>query len=170
MTNNLIQLLSAIAQVAAVVGIYLLYRQVELNRKTTQVQLINELEKEFANHNAIFAKIKPGGPWHGLTDLSFEEVAQLENLASFCEKLKHFLDCHILNWKTLDLMFRNRFFLIMHNANIFNLVIEPCLADWEAAIILENEWRKRLPKSDPRRKTIYDIAYSATIKGNIPDL
>jgi hypothetical protein len=151
MTFNPIQLLSVIAQIAAVVGIFLLYRQIELGRKTTQVQLINELEKEFSNLNAVFAKLKPGGPWCNQADLSIEDVAQLENLASFCEKLKHFLDCHILNWKTLDLMFRNRFFLIMHNANVLSLVIEPCLSDWEAAISLEEQWRKRLPKSDPRR-------------------
>ena len=154
MTLDPLQLLSAVAQVAAVIGIFLLYRQIQLGWKATQVQLINELEKEFSNLNAAFIKLKPGGPWYKRANLSIEDVGQLENLASFCEKLKHFLDRHILNWKTLDLMFRNRFFLIMHNDNVLSLVIEPCLSDWEAAIDLENQWRKRLPKFDPRRKAI----------------
>ena len=152
MNANLIQTLSVVAQIAAVAGIFLLYQQIELSRKATQCQLINDLEKEFSSHNVVFANLKPGGSWFGSAHLSREEIAELENLASFCEKLGHFRSSHILSWKTLDLMFRNRFFLIMHNTNVLTHVIKPCVSDWETALSLEKEWRKRLPKADPRRE------------------
>jgi hypothetical protein len=151
MVVSLIQALAAIAQFAAVVGIYFLYRQIQLSRKATECQLINELEKEFSGFYGVFAKLKPGGAWHESATLSADDVAQLENLASFCEKLKHFSDRRILDWKTLDLMFRNRFFLIMSNVNVRTFVIEPCLNDWETLLALEKKWRERLPESDPRR-------------------
>jgi len=153
MTIELIQLLPIIAQFATVIGIFLLYRQIELNRKATESQLINELEKEFSNHCLIFAKLKPGGAWYVSTNLEGEQIAQLENLAAFCEKLKHFYDRGILDWQTLDMMFRNRFFLIMHNVNVLKLVIEPFWSDWQAVLKLENDWIERLPKSDPRWNT-----------------
>lgn len=151
MVVSLIQALSAVAQVAAVIGIFFLYRQIELGRKATQCQLINDLEKEFSGYYSVFAKLKPGGAWHASATLATDDVAQLENLASFCEKLKHFRDRGILDWRTLDLMFRNRFFLIMRNVNVRKFVIEPCPNDWETALALEREWRVRLPESDPRR-------------------
>lgn len=62
-------------------------------------------------NNSVFVKIKPGGVWYDKTELGDEDIAQLENPASFCEKLKYFHDRGILDWETLDLMFRNRFFL-----------------------------------------------------------
>ena len=131
MAVSLIQVLSAVAQCAAVIGIYFLYRQIQLSRKATECQLINEIEKEFSSYYSVFAKLKPGGAWNERATLSSDDVAQLENLASFCEKLKHFSDRGILDWKTLDHMFRNRFFLIMRNVNVRTLVIEPCPNDWE---------------------------------------
>jgi len=151
MVTGLIQALSAVAQFAAVVGIFFLYRQIELGRKATQCQLINDLEKEFSSYYSVFAKLKPGGTWRDSATLSNDDVAELENLASFCEKLKHFRDRGILDWETLDLMFRNRFFTIMHNPNVLTFVIEPYRNDWEAALALETEWRERLPESDPRK-------------------
>lgn len=158
MVISLIQALSAVAAVAAaVLGIFFLHRQIELSRKATQCQFINELEKEFSSYYAVFAKLKPGGDWHEIAELSIENVAQLENLASFCEKLKYFRDRGILDWPTLDLMFRNRFFLIMHNVNVSKSVIEPSRNDWEAALTLEEEWRKRLPEPDPRRGELTQV-------------
>lgn len=151
MLPSLLQAISVVAQSAAVIGIFLLYRQIELSRKATQCQLINDLEKEFATYYGTFAKLKPGGAWHQGVTLTPDDVVQLESLAAFCEKLKHFRDRRILDWKTLDVMFRNRFFLIMQNANVLTFVIEPCRQDWEAALILEKEWRDRLPEWDSRR-------------------
>jgi hypothetical protein len=151
MVISLIQAFSVVAQFAAVIGIFFLYRQIELSRKATQCQLINDLEKEFSSYYSVFAKLKPGGVWHDSATLSIDDIVQLETLASFCEKLKHFRDRRILDWRTLDLMFRNRFFLIMRNVNVITLVIEPCRNDWATALALEKEWRERLPESDPRR-------------------
>ena len=151
MMTTLIQALSAVAQFAAVLGIFFLYRQIELSRKATQCQLINDLEKEFSSYYSVFAKLKPGGGWHKAAMLSIDDVVQLENLASFCEKLKYFRDRRILDWRTLDLMFRNRFFLIMRNVNVLTFVIAPSRSDWETVLTLEREWRQRLPESDPRR-------------------
>jgi hypothetical protein len=148
-----IEVLSAITQFAAVIGIFLLYLQIKLSRKATESQLINELEKEFSNYYPVLAKIKPGGAWYSRAELNSEEIAQLENLAAFCEKLKHFHDRGILDWETLDLMFRNRFFLIMHNVNVLKLVIEPFWYDWQAVLKLESKWIERLPKLDPRWRT-----------------
>ena len=151
MVISLIQAFSVVAQFAAVIGIFFLYRQIELSRKATQCQLINDLEKEFSSYYSVFAKLKPGGVWHESATLSMEDVVQLESLASFCEKLKHFRDRGILDWRTLDLMFRNRFFLIMRNVNVLTLVIKPCRNDWATLLALEKEWQERLPESDPRR-------------------
>ena len=149
----MIERISAIGQFATVIGIFLLYRQIEFSQRVAESQLINELEKEFSTYNSVFVKIKPGGAWYDKTELSDEDIAQLENLASFCEKLKHFHDRGILDWETLDLMFRNRFFLIMHNINVIKLIIEPFKSDWQAVFKLETEWIERLPKSDRRWNT-----------------
>jgi hypothetical protein len=151
MIANLILLLTALAQCATVAGIFLLRHQIELSRRTTEGQLINELEKEFSTYYSVFAKLEPGGAWHGHASLSADDVAPLEMLTSFCEKLKHFVDRGILDWKTLDLMFRNRFFLIIDNINVIEKVIEPCRRDWVALQALEKQWRGRLPLDDARR-------------------
>jgi len=153
MPSTSLEVFSAITQLGTVAGIFLLYRQIEMTRKGAESQLINELEKEFAGYYLVFAKIKPNGVWHTSVELNPEEIAQLENLAAFCEKLKHFHDRGILDWATLDVMFRNRFFLIMHNTNVLKLVIEPCKRDWEVALKLESDWIERLPQSDSRRNT-----------------
>jgi hypothetical protein len=154
MTQTVLQSLSSIAQLAAVIGIFLLYRQIQLSRSATQCQLINELEKEFSSYNVYFVKLKLGAEWHEPSELSAEDIAQLENLAAFCEKLKHFLDLHVLDWRMLDLMFRYRFFLITRNLNVRKYVIDPCRDDWKALLKLENEWIKRLPKSDHRSQAL----------------
>ena len=117
-----IEILQILVQISTIAGIFLLYRQIEIGHRIAASQLINELEKEFATYNHIFAKIKPGKPWHTYTELNEEQIAQLENLAAFCEKLNHFRERGILDWKTLDLMFRNRFFLIIHNIKVLKHV------------------------------------------------
>ena len=150
MVAIVLQALSAVAQLAAVAGIIFLYREIQLNKSAIQCHLINDLEKEFSHFYSIFAKLKEGGVWEKSAVLSSEDIAQLENLASFCEKLKHFRDRGVLDWKTLDLMFRNRFFIIVRNPNVIKHVIEPCRSDWETLLTLEKEWRNKLPVYDPR--------------------
>jgi hypothetical protein len=150
MAMSVFEAISAASQVAEVVAIIFLYKQIQLSKSATQCHLINDLEKEFTHYYGVFAKLEPGGAWEKSAILSGDDVAQLENLASFCEKLKHFKDRGVLDWKTLDLMFRNRFFQIVRNPNVRKLVIEPCRTDWETLLTLEKEWRGQLPVSDRR--------------------
>jgi hypothetical protein len=152
MAITVFEAISAASQIAEVVAIVFLYKQIQLSKTTTQCQLINDLEKEFTNYYGVLAKLKPDGPWAKSAILSSDEVGQLENLASFCEKLKHFKDRGVLDWNTLDLMFRNRFFLILDNENVLKLVIEPCRNDWKTLLTLEKEWRDQLPITDRRAK------------------
>lgn len=154
MLEILIQVVSVVAQLATSASLILLYRQINSSQKATESQLINELEKEFGTYYGVFAKLKPGGEWHDAVTLSNNEVAELENLAAFCEKLQHFHDRDVLDWSTLDLLFRNRFFLIMQNPNVVVLVVKPCQEDWAAALDLEKQWRLRLKSGDPRRTDI----------------
>ena len=77
MAINPFEVLSAVAQFAAVVGIFFLYQQIRLSRKAAQGQLINDLEKEFVSYYVIFAKLKPGGDRHESASLSREEIGQL---------------------------------------------------------------------------------------------
>ena len=153
MIDSLLQVSSVLAQFATVAALVLLYRQIEVGRKAARGLLIHELEKEFAGYYSVFAKLKPGGAWRNRAALSEDEIAQLENLASFCEKLKHFLDCGILDWITLDRMFRNRFFLIIHNPNVMGL-IDSSRPDWESVIELQKDWSERLPMADERRNAM----------------
>jgi len=152
MAITVFEAISAASQIAEVAAIVFLYKQIQLSKTTTQCQLINDLEKEFTNYYGVLAKLKSDGVWAKSAILTSEEVGQLENLASFCEKLKHFKDRGVLDWKTLDLMFRNRFFLIMGNENVLKLVIEPCRNDWKTLLTLEKEWRDQLPITDPRSR------------------
>lgn len=134
-------------------GLLLLYRQIELGRKASSAQLINELEKEFGDYRPEFAKLNSSGQWStAIADLRPEEVTQLAKLVAFCEKLQHFLDLGILNWKTVDLMFRSRFFIIIDNPNVDCHVIKPYERDWSTVLRLEADWRSRLPSNDPRRR------------------
>jgi hypothetical protein len=148
---KLLHIAAQLAQIFTVIGIVLLYRQIQNNRKTTQAQLINDLEREFSSYYSVFSKLKIGGSWYELCQLENREICDLEMLVVYCEKLKHFLNRGLLDWPTLDLMFRHRFFTIMQNANVREHVIKPHSYDWKALIELRDEWSKRLPSTDPRR-------------------
>ena len=153
MNDTIIKFLTIAAQLAQVltlIGVVFLYLQIQNNRKTTQGQLINDLEKEFTGYYYIYSKLKPSGKWHDFVQLEHDEISDLEMLAAYCEKLWHFQDRGLLDWETLDLMFRHRFFNIMQNPNVQEYVIKPHSIDWKAAIELLDTWTKRLPSYDPR--------------------
>lgn len=143
--------LSVAAQVTALVSLRLVYKQVRANTGSTQGHLINDLEKEFTSYATTFAKLKDGGDWRSSVELCQPEISELENIASFCEKLKHFLDLGIIEWRMLDRWFRNRFFIVIDNPNVWEYAIGPYESDWAALKELESQWRERLPVSDPRR-------------------
>jgi len=154
MNDTIIKFLTIAAQLAQVltlIGVVFLYLQIQNNRKTTQGQLINDIEKEFTGYFYIYSKLKPSGKWQDFVQLEHDEISDLEMLAAYCEKLKHFLDRGLIDWPTLDLMFRHRFFIIMQNANVREHVIKPHSNDWKAVIELRDEWTKRLDPTDPRR-------------------
>lgn len=139
-------LMTAIGFIMTTVGLFLLHRQIEIGRRIATVQLIHDLEKEFSTYNSIFLKLKPEGKWGVSQKLSQREISDLENLASFCEKLKFFVDKKILDWPTLDLMLRLRFFTIMNNPNVLKYVIEPNPVYWRAVLDLKKCWEKKLSK------------------------
>lgn len=158
--DALLQIASVLAQLATVVTLIFLYRQIEIGRNATRGSLINELEKEFADYYSVFVKLKPGGEWHDLQELSHEDIGKLENLAAFCEKLKHLIDCDVIELKMLDRIFRNRFFLIVQNPNVIKNVIEPYQEDWIALLDLQKSWSRMLPIEDNR--------CIATVKPQLP--
>ncbi len=149
--DSLLQIASILAQVATVVTLIFLYRQIEVGRNATRGSLINELEKEFADYYSVFVKLQPGGEWHDLRQMDHEDIGKLENLAAFCEKLKHLIDCDVIEMKMLDRVFRNRFFRIAQNPNVVKYVIAPYREDWASLIELEKSWCQMLPIEDNRR-------------------
>jgi len=149
--DTLLQIASILAQVATVVTLIFLYRQIEVGRNATRGSLINDLEKEFADYYSVFVRLKPGGEWHGLRNMDHEDIGKLENLAAFCEKLKHLIDCDVIELKMLDRIFRNRFFLVVQNPNVVTYVIAPYREDWASLIALEKSWCQMLPLDDSRR-------------------
>ncbi len=150
MTNLFLQLISVFAQLATITGIWLLAWQIVSAKRISKAQIINELEREFAGYYTVFQNLKPSGRWRDRVHLAPAEVVELENLASFCEKLKHFLDLGALDWIVLDRMFRNRFFLIVDNPNVREQLIQESFDDWQSLMEIEKEWRSRLPASDRR--------------------
>ena len=129
-----------VANAATFLSVVVLLLQGRSGRRVARGQLINDLEKEFAGFHADFARLKPGGEWEELTEMSAEDIARLENIASFCEKLMHFVDCGIIPMKVLDRLFRNRFFIIVENKNVKKHVVESCYADWQDLRRLYEKW------------------------------
>jgi hypothetical protein len=153
MTTLLLQLLSVLAQAATLIGLILLYRQIEVGRRANAAQLINELEKEFGKYRPQFAQLTTGGELaNEVENLRPEQITQLAKLVAFCEKLQHFLDLGIINWKTLNLMFRARFFIIMDNPNVLKYVLAQYEDDWQAVLRLKTDWRNQLQLAESGRK------------------
>lgn len=149
--DSWILLASLLSQVATLTAAAFLFFQVRHQRRATEAQLVNELETEFNSYRAIFGRLKPRGSWTKVVQLSDDEVLDLELLAAFFEKLSHFVRLGVVDWKTLDLAFRHRFFVVLDNPNVRKYVRVPHLEDWAGLVHLEQAWRGMLVPADPRR-------------------
>jgi len=108
----------------------------------SQAQFVDSLEREFAALAAIQLRVRLGGRWAESPGPETEvEIAELQTLLSFFEKL-HFIEAAgVLRLDDLDALFGTRFFETWSNVNVQRILDETGgPVAWAALYALHARW------------------------------
>jgi len=132
--------ISAIATLSGVIvtgsGLLFIARQIADSRRFIKAQFINGLDNEILSHHITYSKLFLGEVPKD------EELLKFADCLAFFEKIKLLIDNNTIDFKTIDVMFAFRFFLVVHNRHIQDKILysEKFKGHFLAIFALHKDW------------------------------
>ena len=154
--SDLSNLATTVGSIVSSLTLLFIVMQLRASRRFTQAALVNTLEAEFRSLYPVYNRLLDDGEWSNdrVGPTTGEQLCEIEAYVQFFERLGLLLELGVLDLPNLDLMYGQRFFLVMHNTHVQDKLLYRDEDYFSLLIRLYQRWylyrrSRRLPFPNP---------------------